>query len=284
VSSAPGYRDIAPDEARGLVEAGEVVVLDVRTPEEYRALGHIPGSMLLPLDWIACAPATLPPDGKPILVCCEHGVRSARASALLARAGFGDVRNLRGGMAAWAGARQHRDGDPFRPLGPSPWLVRNADLLPRGGEVLDVACGGGRNALLLAAAGFRVRGVDVDGARIDRLASTAARLELPLEAELLDLERDPPDLGKGRFDVVLVFDYLHRPLFPALTAALRPGGVMLYETFTTSQAGRGGPTSPDHLLRPGELAGLVSPLRVVRSREGEHEGRFVAGVAARREP
>lgn len=284
MSSAPGYREIAPDDARDLVEAREVVVLDVRTPEEYRALGHIPGSMLLPLDWIACAPATLPRDGRPLLVCCEHGVRSARASALLARAGFGDVRNLRGGMAAWGGPREHAAGDPFNPLGPSPWLVRNADLLPRGGDVLDVACGGGRNALLLASAGFRVRGVDADEARITQLASTAARLGLSLEAEVLDLERDRPELGEGRFDVVLGFHYLHRPLFPALTAALRPGGVLLYETFTTAQAGRGGPTSPDHLLRPGELAGLVSPLRVVRSREGEYEGRSVAGVAARREP
>ena len=77
--------------------------------------------------------------------------------------------------------------------------------------------------------------------------------------------------------------YLHRPLFPKLRAALRPSGVLVYETFTTEQASRGKPTNPDFLLRPGELAELVAPLRVLRQREGEFDGGMVAGVVARYE-
>ena len=74
------FRTIDHDEARSLIEAGAVTVLDVRTPGEYAQLGHIPGAWLMPVDLVASAPAVLPDDGKPVLVYCEHGVRSVAAS------------------------------------------------------------------------------------------------------------------------------------------------------------------------------------------------------------
>jgi rhodanese-related sulfurtransferase len=277
-----GVRNVRPGEAEQLVAAGGVAVLDVRTPEEYRRLGHIPGALLLPVDLIACAPATLPADSGSLLVCCEHGVRSAHASALLVRAGFPDVRNLAGGMAAWRGPREFTEGSPFTPLGPSSWLVANLDLLPRRGVALDVACGRGRHALLLAAAGLRVRAVDRDGERIAALRDVAGRLRLRLEAEVVDLEGGPAALGEAAYDLVLGINYLHRPLFPALVRAVRPGGLLLWETFTIAQAGRGHPTNPDFLLQPGELPRLVAPLEVLRSRDGEFDDRMAAGVVARR--
>ena len=79
---------------------------------------------------------------------------------------------------------------------------------------------------------------------------------------------------------MVVFHYLHRPLFPALVASLRPGGLLLYETFTVDQAALGRPRDPAHLLEHGELARLVAPLEIVRQRDGLHEGRHVAAVAA----
>jgi tellurite methyltransferase len=145
-----------------------------------------------------------------------------------------------------------------------------------------VACGFGRHALLLAAAGFPVTAVDRDEGRIASLRATSERLGIPLEAKVVDLEAGPTELGDGVYDLVLVFHYLHRPLFPALVRALAPGGLLIYETFTRAQAARGEPKNPAFLLEPGELAGLVAPLEVLRQREGEFEGRMVAGVAARR--
>ncbi|HKQ97941.1 MAG TPA: hypothetical protein VJV75_08705, partial [Candidatus Polarisedimenticolia bacterium] len=115
------------------------------------------------------------------------------------------------------------------------------------------------------------------------LRTTAAALGMNLEATRVDLEAGSADLGEGRYDLILVVRYLHRPLFPALRRALAPGGVLLYETYTREQAARGKPTSPAHLLEPGELKRLVAPLRVVRDREGEFDGGMVAGVAARRD-
>ena len=95
----PGYRDVEPEEAVKAIREGSVQVLDVRTPEEYRELGHIPGALLLPVDLVASGVATLPRRGKLLLLCCEHGIRSAAAARFLARAGFSS-RRKRGSSAA----------------------------------------------------------------------------------------------------------------------------------------------------------------------------------------
>ncbi len=279
MSGAGHVRNVTPEEAAALVGDGLVRLLDVRTPGEYTALGHIPGARLLPVDLVASAPAVLHEDDRrPVLVYCEHGVRSEHASALLARAGF-DVLNMLGGMSRWTGPREH-DAAPI--AGPSSWLLACADLLPPPGTALDVACGFGRHALLLASARYRVRALDRDPVRVAFVQDIAARLGLLVTTEAVDLETGDRDLGTGLFDLIVVTHYLHRPLFPALVRTLRPGGLLVYETFTVAQAALGQPRHPAFLLESGELPRLVAPLTVVREREGEFEGRMVAGVAARK--
>lgn len=270
---------IGNDEAARLIAAGPVTILDVRTPGEFTGLGHLPGARLLPVDLIASAPAVLPADGTPVLVCCEHGVRSARAAAVLVAAGIGPVYDLAHGMAGWQGAR---DFAPAPISGPAEWLLENADLLRPGMRVLDVAAGRGRHALLLAAAGWPVTAVDRDAARMAALAATAVRLDWPVTTLVRDLEVGAVDLGEAAFDLIVVTHYLHRPLLPALVRALAPEGVLVYETFTTAQAARGKPTNPAFLLEPGELPRLVAPLVVERQREGDVDGRMVASVVARK--
>jgi tellurite methyltransferase len=164
---------------------------------------------------------------------------------------------------------------------PSEWLVKNHHLLPPAARALDVACGRGRNALWLAAHGFETTAIDRDPAAIDALAARARAERLPLTALAMDLEAAGVTVGLEVYDVVVVVHYLHRPLFPALLAALRPGGVLVYETFTVAQASRGRPTNPAFLLEPGELARLVAPLEILAAREGDYEGRMVSSVVAR---
>jgi len=180
---------------------------------------------------------------------------------------------------AQAASRLAREGLPVEP---SSWLLENLDLLPPGARTLDVASGRGRHALLLAAAGFPVVAVDRKAGLVATLRAAAERLSLPLRADVLDLETGTADLGTAAYDLVLVFHYLHRPLFPALLRALAPGGLLLYETFTVEQAKRGRPREPDFLLEPGELRRRIAPLEVLREREGEFEGRMIAAVAARK--
>jgi tellurite methyltransferase len=141
-------------------------------------------------------------------------------------------------------------------MSPSPFVVEWIDRIAceRGGQLraLDVAMGNGRHAVVLARAGLLTCGVDV---KLDavREAMTAARREgVSIAGWCADLTQYP--LPRDRFDLVLVTRYLQRDLFPDLRAALAPGGVVLYETFTTGQHALGRPpTSPDHLLEPGEL-------------------------------
>ncbi len=270
------HQDVPPSEAEALLERG-AIVLDVRTSREHEELGHVPGALLLPVELVSAAPAVLP-DARPVVVVCEHGVRSRRAAALLAEAGV-EAYNMTGGMSAWTGPRVH---GPSPVAGPSPWLLSNAHLAPHGARTLDVACGRGRHALLLAGAGFPVRAVDRDAAQVERLNALARRLRLPLDAAVVDLEAEGARLGEEEWELVLVFNYLHRPLVPALVRSLAPGGLLLCETFLVDAARQGGPRNPDHLLLPGELPRLLAPLEVVRQREGDVDGRAVASVAARK--
>ncbi len=163
---------------------------------------------------------------------------------------------------------------------PSPWLRDNVDLIPRGERVLDVASGTGRHALFLARLGWTVHAVDRDPVRLLSLTSAAAQENFEVTTEVLDLETGTPALGSRSYGAVLVFNYLHRPLMPALVDAVATDGVLLYETFTRRQALRGHPKNPAFLLQEGELPALVAPLQVLRSREGEFEGQLVASIVA----
>jgi SAM-dependent methyltransferase len=166
---------------------------------------------------------------------------------------------------------------------PSAWLLSHLELLPPHGRVLDVACGRGRHALYLARLGYRVHAVDREADVIADLRAAAAQGQLPLTCEVVDLETDPPpSLGTSQFDAVLVFRYLHRPVFPSLIEAMAPGGCLIYETFTVAQALRGGPTNPRFLLKPGELVELAAPLAIVDAREGDIDGQSIASIVAAR--
>jgi SAM-dependent methyltransferase len=165
-------------------------------------------------------------------------------------------------------------------IAPARWLVDHAHLLPATGNALDVASGSGRHAFWLAARGLTTLAIDSSAPAIAGIRETAARLQLPLRAEIVDLETDGATLPVAAYDLIVVVHYLHRALFPALQAGLRPGGILVYETFTRAQALLGKPTNPAFLLEPGELRNLVAPLEVLAEREGEFEGKMLASVIA----
>jgi 2-polyprenyl-3-methyl-5-hydroxy-6-metoxy-1,4-benzoquinol methylase len=133
-------------------------------------------------------------------------------------------------------------------------------------RVLDVAAGGGRHSLAAAALGADVTAVDQDPARLELGRSAARELGVAINWVQWDLTSSPPPLGT--FDVLLIFNYLDRERLPRLLEFLRPGGHLLMETFLEDQLTYDwGPTSPDHVLRRGELPGLLAPLEVIHGRE-----------------
>ena len=163
------------------------------------------------------------------------------------------------------------------------WLIDNRELWPRDGRVLDIACGKGRHAIVMAQGGLRVRAIDRNAEAIAALNDEARTRGLEIDTAVIDLETDPPpSLGDSEYDAVLVFNYLHRPLMPSIRAAVKPGGRIFYETFTSRQAERGKPRNPAFLLREGELRQLMEGYVLLRSREGDIDGRFIASIVAER--
>jgi len=137
------------------------------------------------------------------------------------------------------------------------------------GPVLDLACGSGRNALAVASAGLRVVALDRDPARLAALASRARACGLRLAAVRADLEAGHGiPLASASVGALLVFRYLHRPLAGEIVRVLRPGGLLVYETFTVHQREVAQhPRNPAFLLEPGELPRLFAGLEVLRSEE-----------------
>ncbi len=170
---------------------------------------------------------------------------------------------------------------------PSTWFLWHAHRIRSGMRVLDLACGEGRHGLAAASLGAETLGVDRDETRLATARELAAAHNLAVEWRVVDLEGHWPELG--RFDAVLVFNYLDRARMPEICERVAPGGLLMMETFLTGQREHGwGPTSDDHLLRPGELASLAAPLRVVHGREvlepvDAERWRAVASVVACRE-
>ncbi|MGE0681634.1 MAG: class I SAM-dependent methyltransferase [Candidatus Binatia bacterium] len=176
---------------------------------------------------------------------------------------------------------------------PAPFLVKSLPLLPRG-HVLDVAAGSGRNTLYLAKQGFTVHALDRDPDALQALQAAAHEQQLSqVTVEVVDLEGEsfPTQVfPMEAYDVVIVCFYLLRPLFPALLQTLKPGGVLLYETFLLENYERyRRPRHPVFCLQPHELRTLAAGLQILQYDEAARAGKegrqetFTARLLARKE-
>jgi tellurite methyltransferase len=159
---------------------------------------------------------------------------------------------------------RHRNA-PALPVFPARVLAENAHLLPRQGVALDLACGSGANALRLADAGLETHAWDWSPTALERVQESARDRGLSLITAEKDVVMTPP--VPASFDVIVVAHFLDRELAAPLVAALRPGGLLFYQTFTQERIGGSGPTSERFLLRPNELLQLFAALRVLVYRE-----------------
>jgi SAM-dependent methyltransferase len=168
---------------------------------------------------------------------------------------------------------------------PADWLIQHRRLLPPG-RALDLACGRGRNAIYLAEAGYRVEAWDRDEAALHTLSDHAKTLALStVTTRLVDLEQQP-EISPTSFDVIIVFYYLQRDLMPQIMRALKPGGVLIYETFLIDNHERfNHPRRREFCLAHNELLALCSELRILVYREGAldpQQGPYTAAIVAQR--
>jgi SAM-dependent methyltransferase len=143
----------------------------------------------------------------------------------------------------------------------SDWVSRYAPVLVAPRNALDLACGGGRHTRLLVSRGYTVTAVDRD------LSTLQAGGAGDFETVCADLEGAAWPLRDRVFDLVVVTNYLHRPLFPAIIGAVAPGGSLIYETFAVGNERLGRPTNPDFLLGEDELIERVRGHLIVRAYE-----------------
>ncbi len=165
---------------------------------------------------------------------------------------------------------------------PSHFLIDNIELLPESAKALDVAMGTGRNAVYLAQRGYNVDGIDISQEAIEAAVALAQREGVSINTKLADLESGY-HLPQDAYDVIICFNYLHRPLIDKIKNALKPGGFIIYETFIVDQAQFGRPRNPYHLLEHNELLDMFGDFRCLRYHEGIYPGpKAVAGIVAQK--
>jgi SAM-dependent methyltransferase len=162
------------------------------------------------------------------------------------------------------------------PSAPALVLRDHEHLLPTAGHALDLACGLGANALWLARRGLQVSAWDSSCVAIERLSAAAGAVGLIIDAQVRDLVTHPPPAEC--FDLIVVAHFLERRLAPAIAAALKPGGVLCYQTFVRDSVSDAGPRNPAYRLEANELLRLFPDLRVSVYREEGRLGDCARGV------
>jgi tellurite methyltransferase len=190
---------------------------------------------------------------------------------------------------------RHREAAQNVPAEPASIVSEWLPLLPEG-PALDLACGSGRHTLLLASRGQAVTAVDWSATALDSLENRARKAKLHVSrhdtAELAESEKrgirliqanlEEIRLPEAAFALILCLQYLQRSLFAQMARALKPGGMMLFETFTRAQLNySGGPRNPAHLLEPGELRTAFPDLDVLFYRE-LNAGQGIASLVAQK--
>lgn len=171
---------------------------------------------------------------------------------------------------------------------PAELLVEHLNLFTEGklpGPVLDLASGDCRNGIFVAGQNLSVVCCDRSPEALARARQHAAERGVAIESWHVDLEKPGINpLPEDHYGGILVFHYLHRPLVQCIRKALKTGGVLLYETFTTHQPSFGKPHNPDHLLHPGELKTWFADWEILYYFEGikDNPQRAVAQIVCRK--
>ncbi|MFQ5927672.1 MAG: class I SAM-dependent methyltransferase, partial [Terriglobia bacterium] len=158
---------------------------------------------------------------------------------------------------------------------PAEFLRAHVEGLPRS-AALDVAMGAGRNAVFLAECGWHVIGIEKSAAAIAKARELAQARGVTLDIRQVDLEQY--ELESEGYDLIVCFYYLERRLFPQFARALRPGGAIVFESYTVEQLKfLPGPRNPERLLGPNELYRAFRHLRLSYYRERVRGGRCLGG-------
>jgi tellurite methyltransferase len=162
-----------------------------------------------------------------------------------------------------------------KPFTPHPLLVKN-EILLTGGTALDLACGLGQNSIWLAGRGYQVIGIDVSGVALNAALSKARNLKMPDRPVFIQMDLDHWSLPPNKFDLICVFRFLKRRLFPEIRTGLRSGGLLFYSTRHMGMLNRQPDADQEFLLRPDELITAFSDWEIVHYEEGRENAHIIA--------
>ena len=154
-------------------------------------------------------------------------------------------------------------------------LRQNQHLLPTQGSALDLACGRGANAICLAENGLSVSAWDISASALEHLSNEALKKGLEIKLESRNISENPPN--KYSFDVITVSNFLERELIDDIRNAIKPNGLIFYQTFIVDKASTVGPTNPDYLLAKNELLNFFNDWNVLYYREEGTVGKIEKG-------
>jgi tellurite methyltransferase len=154
-------------------------------------------------------------------------------------------------------------------------LAEHAYLLPPSGSALDLACGNGANAMFLAEKGLMVEAWDISDVALNRLTQKARQQQLTIISKQIAVE--PDHLPINVFDVIVISRFLDRRLAEPLMQALKPDGLLFYQTFTVNKLTDKGPSNPAYLLARNELLRLFAPLNLLYYQEDDRTGCLAEG-------
>lgn len=262
-------------------------VLDVRPAVDFERL-HRAGAVNIPLDELTGRIHELPPRETPITIYDANETRARWAMSRLRMRNravghvlFGEDW-LRAGPTA-RGASRDKLWQPHALLAEA---VRHCRRLPsnvEGCRALEIACGSGRDAVFLAMSGFDVEAWDVLPDAVALCDALAERYDVIVRTRCWDVEANP-EIEEECYDLVSCFNFLHRPIMSRIADAVRPGGLVVYETFVHPQRDLfGRPRREAQLLQPAELPMWFEGWTILASREGlTGPRRFAASLIARR--
>ena len=160
---------------------------------------------------------------------------------------------------------------------PAEWLKDHSDLLRGKGSALDIASGEGRNAVFAAENGYQTLAVDISTKGLEKARALADEKGVSIETQLVDL--DNWKIEQNAFDLILCFNFLDRRIFPAIQRALKPGGLIFYETFTVDYL-KYSSFKREWVLEQNELLDAFSELRILRYREVDTNNKAFASLIA----
>lgn len=285
MTNQPNRFQAADEASHEIGNSSNLRVLDVRPAEQF-VQGHRLGSVNIPLEDIESRIYELPPRHQTIIVFDVDDSRAQHVANLLRIRERDHVEVA--SSSTWLASGPIEVGpSKSRLWTPHSLLMEAADIArERWGQLarctaIDLACGTGRDAVYLAMQEFQVSAVDNLPDALERCSQLADRNSVSITTVCHDLERDSLPEGET-YHLVSCFNYLHRPLMEGIARVVHPGGMVVYETFTTTHRDLfGKPKSDEHLLRRDELSGYFSGWEIVVNREGlASERRHVASLIA----